>query len=1113
MTQMAQSFPKRSGVLAKSGLLGLLWIAALALPGCSGGSSSSLTGGAFLVLKTEPTNNGRIFLNQSLKIFFSNPIDLDSVNFNSVAFSVFDLGGNPVSEQVVGTFAYGKNDVGEIDHKVLEFRPKLPSNDTYTNGGFRPGRQYIVSLVGSAKGGGSPSIKDADGRQISAASPIRSLTFRTNSGTTPRELFLDTKVGGPRVSKIDIRPKVGTKVTLNRLGEVPVEVRLRFNQPLNPASTNVPLRQDTDPLNFVFRNKGRIYLEYDDPELGDRQWIPSAVEMPENDSSGATVVLRPDGVLPNNAKIRIMVLADLEDISGESNVQDASYIPIVGTFQTEEAFASQFDAVVLTFQNDDLLDPEAPFLDPVAEVKNGVLSASFDFEGLQTLFDYGPLTKEVVLNTDFTTVTPKNGPPFTVSGGVFSFRNVEIPAGVTVRGVGPNPMVFLATGNVEVRGHLSVNGGDGASVDTLNSANFPTAGGAGACSGGNGGQGSPKTGMVSLTGEDGFGPRQFPGGGGKGGKTDCTGTGAGAGGGGGSQAVQGDPDYYGQYKKGTSNFHKIIEGHGGVGRGGSPPPAGGAAGPILFKDSSDINNFWGRQVTPKGEVVTGELKAPVGGSGGGGGGDRSSGARCQATTNYIMDEKAGGGGGAGGALVIKALGKITVGPQGLISADGGNGGGGEMAGSSFQGGGGGGGSGGMVVLMSATGIDIYKHGGTWSSGTKPWNSDFAITADGGIGASSGRRLKYIGAGYWNTGRPNLGGFGGMGVVQLMTPPGSDSDGTKNVLDDNIQVLESSGKPAPSGDKIRYLFGGDIRPNPILMPAPFSRFSQARTRWISTGATLRREVTSTGAGPRALLAPAKAGPEYRFAGVQKTGLTAGYLATNPANGLYTPPVVPINGTTRFPVASASAGSATIRTQSAHVVRLAKAALPGDGRYQNYRARLINKAGTSLGDWKILGHDKSTIYLDASEGALPNGTDKCEILAKFFDVVTEGSSGLGEVYSVNVGGKTFFYPLANIQIGFAFHKSPWAPKYDDPKNPTTDSNRFPTKLGTFVSDLETSGPGSNQEKLRALHYPYVQMMVRFNLSYDYKNPDVNSGPVKVGPDTKKPALRFLLLPYRF
>ncbi|MAE77511.1 MAG: hypothetical protein CMJ85_11660, partial [Planctomycetes bacterium] len=576
-------------------------LVALALPaffaGCTKSGDLSTP---FIVLKTEPANNGRIFLNQKVQITFTNEIDLTTANFNSVAFFVFDAQGNPLSEQVVGKFQYGKNTDDVEDQRILEFIPRLPSNDTYSNGGFKPARRYRVSLIGTTNQA-NPTLRDKTGRPLSVNSPIQTLEFQTASGSTPQELFLDREIGGPRVSNLQIGPLVGTRVSLNRMGGVPVELRIDFNQPLNPHSTNVPLRQDLDPRQGLRRNKGKIFIEYDDVELGKRRWIPTDVEMPRNDLTGATVVLRPDGVLPNSADVRIIIEAELQDISGESNVKDASYNRIIGAFKTETAYEAQWDAVIMDFETNDLADPEAAFRDPVATVTDGVVRAAFDFQGLQTPFDYGPTTKEVILSTDFTTVVPRNGPPIAVTGGVFSFHNIEIPKGVTVRGVGTNPMVWLATGEVLVDGHLHVNGGDGGQVDTLNAANFPTAGGIGVCTGGNGGKASQSVTSSTQQGEHGYGPNQRPNRGGVGGRLSCQGS-KGSGGGGGSQATTGDPDYYS--KKTTPE-----NGVGGPGSSSSGPTAGGAPGPKVFEDELDDNDFWGRHVDPQGNVTFGELNS------------------------------------------------------------------------------------------------------------------------------------------------------------------------------------------------------------------------------------------------------------------------------------------------------------------------------------------------------------------------------------------------------------------------------------------------------------------------------------------------------------------------
>ena len=286
----------------------------------------------------------------------------------------------------------------------------------------------------------------------------------------------------------------------------------------------------------------------------------------------------------------------------------------------------------------------------------------------------------MILNTDFTQITPKGAPKINVSGGVFEFRSVTIPNGVTIKTTGSKPMVWLVLEDFVVKGKLLADGGQGQRVDTLNSANFPTAGGIGAAGGGNGGQGSPLTSIRSLRGEDGFGPGQVPKGGGQGGRIYCSGScGIGSGGGGGSHATKGDPHFKAK-ASGTRAFvqQKGQGGYGCTGSSGSSRRnlAGGLPGPIVFKDPRVDNDFWGTAVNlVLQKRITGELEDPVGGAGGGGGGDYSLAGCSTSDPNFFNDDKGGGGGGGGGVIIIKALGRIMIDKKGLISVNGGNGGG------------------------------------------------------------------------------------------------------------------------------------------------------------------------------------------------------------------------------------------------------------------------------------------------------------------------------------------------------------------------------------------------------------------------------------------------------
>ncbi|MBM4061590.1 MAG: hypothetical protein FJ265_10925, partial [Planctomycetes bacterium] len=695
------------------------------LVACSGGgdsdSGSIKTGGNFQVLQTDPVTNGRLYLNDPIQIDFSNPVDLDTADLSTVSFQVFDQLGNPVTEQVAGDFSLARSPGDAEVGRRLRFVPRFPTNDTYDNGGFRPGRTYYVQLVGGNRLNGTV-LRDTSGRGLVA--PV-SFRFSTAEGTAPAQLFRNSAAGGPRRAGLGFTPQRDPALTLilNKLGQPPLEIRLLFDQPLNPSTTNLPLAFDSNPLLRNVNARGRVFLEYDDPVLGANTWLPTEAELEENRLDGATVVLRPIGVLPNNATVRVIVESSLEDISGESNVSNAAYDRVFGTFLTRRAYEQQFDAIVEDFQDADSLDLAAAFAEPVADVGPGYLKAGFAFEGTPTNLEFDPSLQEVILNTNFTQVTPKNGVPYNVSGGVFNFKSVHIRQGRTVRGQGTNPMVWLVAGNFLVEGTLTVRGGDGQRSTAIGSANVPKTGGYGACGGGDGGAGSPSAVQRDEVGATGNGPLQQALQGGTGGRLSCTaGCNRGSGGGGGALATQGDPNYHTKTQPVSQTNPQPIfpqqDGTGGLGCTGiggsaSRQLTGGTSGPTVFVDSRDDNNFWGSAINFRtGLRITGELATPLGGGGGGGGGDLSYNTSCNiGDVNFWNDSSGGGGGGGGGVLIVKALGEIVITESGRVSADGGSGGGGQDNGTCTKAGGGGAGAGGMVILMSAKRIEIQVHGG------------------------------------------------------------------------------------------------------------------------------------------------------------------------------------------------------------------------------------------------------------------------------------------------------------------------------------------------------------------------------------------------------------------
>ena len=1160
-------------------LLSLASLAALAA--CSGGGTSASGAsptGDFVLVSTEPVNGQSIFLNDPIRLDFSQPVDLDSATLTTVGFQAIDELGNPVSDLVTGSFALDRA-TGDLEAgRRLLFVPTFATNNSFDNGGFRSGRSYIVQLIGGNNA--TTVLRSRGGKALAAPSTF---AFNTREGTQPAQIYRNPAAGGPR--RVDMTVSTATNLTavpLGLFGAPPVEVRLTFNQALNPNDDNVPVNVDTNPLTRDESGKGRIYLEYKDPvydpNLDDYTWIPADVELERNDLTGAVVVLRPIGVLPNNAVVRVVVEPDVEDISGESNASEPSYNRLFGSFRTTASYEQQWNAVVESFDALGSIDLTAAFPESQADVGPGYIKAGFTFEGKSTSLEYQPTANEVVLNTSFTQIVPSNGLPFTVSGGVFNFRNVTIPQGVTVVGQGPNPMVWLCSGRFTVAGTLTVRGGNGARVDTLNSANFAKAGGVGGPAGGNGGDGTPSATQRDVRGGTGRGPLQTPGKGGRGGYLACvsgcyTGSGynssgGGSGGGGGTMATQGDPNYRGttpttiqpNVPPTANTGFQQVRGFGGTGcSGGSGTRTGflngGEPGDLLFTDARLDNNFWGTGINlagPNGRTlrITGELSTPVGGGGGGGGGGTANVCDCSRTGSQpINDSSGGGGGGGGGVLIVKALEEITITSSGQINANGGSGGGGEQVGSCGEAGGGGGGAGGMVILMSAKSIVIEAHGSTAvtpprflygapTTGAVFQGNDysFAISADGGVCTTGGFGSVNIQNKYSAAGSPPLagttydgeplGGFGGMGIVQLMVPPGTSAtsnDGTNTILDDNIvfrlpnapnlitgagkqQLLAWRGFPNSSGVFVDDAGNptnignneGDIRPAPTLLPCPFSGRSRARSTWIDTGASQRRPLATIDDLPRGILATGTAvvGPKYEFSGIATAGTQPGYADYIPLGNsgvrINYPVVV-----TPTPIASLASG-ANYLGEPAYRVTIAGTSFGETNRYVQYEAELLNGTGALLASFPILTHTSNELLVAPGTTQLPTQATQVQIRAKFFKVITNTAEGLGPIYLP--GGTGAPVPIANVRIGFAFHRDPDPSNILNGRFPSTSENDFLFNLEdpAFQAWIATNGAPR-----------FVQWDVLFDMQF---KPGL-SQPPSLNPTTPRPELHFLRIPFRF
>jgi len=330
-----------------------------------------------------------------------------------------------------------------------------------------------------------------------------------------------------------------------------------------------------------------------------------------------------------------------------------------------------------------------------------------------------PVTFAAALTINTTSIAAGNcteiraqtgGPPLCIVIGT----TINVAAGATVRAIGPNPLVLIATQSITINGGLDVSTRSGETI-----------GGAPAL-----GAGARTAADCAAIGLDGLSGKfvnnnDYGGGGAAGGSFGSLG-GAGGSGGNNNNIGHGNPVLAtapGLLVGGCPG------GHGGDGSGGGGGGAGGNAGGAIY-------------LLAGGSIaVAGKINASGSGGTGGSAGMFSSGA--------------GGGGGAGGVIGLEAL-SITIAGSLYANGGGGGGGGGGMAANSGQPG---------ADPTAATAAAPGGNGGNGGGGNG---------GNGSIAAQAGATAK---AAINNVESAGGGGGGGAGLIRVFGVPPASLTGT------------------------------------------------------------------------------------------------------------------------------------------------------------------------------------------------------------------------------------------------------------------------------------------------------------------------------------------------
>lgn len=149
-----------------------------------------------------------VYLNEVLTFRFSAPVDRISVHRRSLR--ILDSSGGPVAGDL------------EVEAATVRFVPRLASTADLMDGGFLPGRDYVVELPGFPE---HNTIVARDGRPLAYGYRFPFHTVPLETGHSP---YLDgSPSGGPRI--LSLEPRYG------RLGSQDA-IRLDLSEPVLPWS-------------------------------------------------------------------------------------------------------------------------------------------------------------------------------------------------------------------------------------------------------------------------------------------------------------------------------------------------------------------------------------------------------------------------------------------------------------------------------------------------------------------------------------------------------------------------------------------------------------------------------------------------------------------------------------------------------------------------------------------------------------------------------------------------------------------------------------------------------------------------------------------------------------
>ncbi len=405
-----------------------------------------------------------VYVNQEIRITFSQPVDINSISNNS--FQMVELGS--------GRTPPGSFRVDPVDARVLIYRPQLTFDSTGNPiFGLTQGKTYQLLIPGTALDTLGPFVRSTSG---SLNTTRMSCTLLASRG------IYDPTPGNPRhtmtVTLADVTSynanHFPTVLIPNRdaRGAIDVfrdtNVTINFDDVMNPATLVNPVTKRSSTITVFVDPDGNTADATDQVPVGGEFTITI-----NQNSLTTTVIFVPGGGFPsagsdpmNRRKIVVNLSSSIADLGGNRLVQPGNTV-----FQIEAIPFTKI-GLVETFDTATLQDSVrsgsewgggmlgtgpgggSGRLGDLVIKAGSIVTMSTDSED----FSSEELVKPEVFNKQ-NVIDIGDPDTFTVDGGVFEFARILIESGSVLRLEGANPARLLARGEFIVQGTIDVSGG------------------------------------------------------------------------------------------------------------------------------------------------------------------------------------------------------------------------------------------------------------------------------------------------------------------------------------------------------------------------------------------------------------------------------------------------------------------------------------------------------------------------------------------------------------------------------------------------------------------------------------------------------------------------------